>query len=547
MPTTTAIPSEKPEYIPTIPKVDADEQSAGAAEEEEQSSDGVPVPVQTSTPIRTSMLHYLVPASKPNDLFCAVVASALVNRYPVPYVIGWRGEGKYNATAAHFAKLYTIQRYLHDLPNGGEDDDLIIFGDGHDVVAQLPAEVMIERYFEVAADANRRLADRFGISVDELQDRGLKQTLFWGADKMCWPNSKAEARCSKIPDSHLPQNMFGAKSGIRDFEYREAKFLNSGSVIGPIADLRKFIDAGITEMETTFDENYKYKNSDQVYLARIFGRQEVSRTEQITKAAIEDDEVVEPEPEKIESVEGAEGVEYSEELEEEDPAAAGNKLDETEGLRGNREKRADFVKSGKHKSEMVEYHLAIDYESAFVQTGCYNHRWMRMLQYNNEDHSATMDVDVIGHGEFFKPERIQMPANVYKAFRRVFDSLGDDRPSTSAHSWIGNLKLDTNVVTKTIFGFYHATCSKRTLLKDFKTYWFHPLIKPLLKAAARTTKEDETITEKLIDGRKWLYKKSYPAPEEAVAQLGGVFTDFEDEAFIPYKELCGEHLGVLQP
>jgi hypothetical protein len=32
-----------------------------------------------------------------------------------------------------------------------------------------------------------------------------------------------------------------------------------------------------------------------------------------------------------------------------------------------------------------------------------------------------------------------------------------------------------------------------------------------------------------------------------MTQLGGVFTDFDDEAFIPYKELCTEHLGVLQP
>jgi hypothetical protein len=486
------------------------------------------------------MLHYLVPASSPNDMFCAVVASGLINRYPIPYVIGWKGEGKYNATAAHFAKLYTIKRYLDDLPNGGEDDDLIVFGDGHDVVAQLPVEVIIERYFEVAADADRRLADRFGISVEEAHERGLRQTLFWGADKMCWPPLYEEAQCSKIPGSHLPQNVFGPKSGNKDYTYREAKFLNSGSVIGPVGDLRKFVDAGIAEMETTFDDEFKYKNSDQVYLSRIFGRQEISRTEQV-KAAVKDDAAdleTAKAPNKAQKADGTgEQAEVDDVDESEEPSGTG----------AAGEKRATFVKSGKHSTDVVEYHLAIDYESAFVQTGCYSHKWMHKLQYNNSDNSATMKQDIIMHGENFKPYKIQMPANVYKAFRRVFDSLGDDQPTTSARAWISSLELDTNVITKTIFGFYHATCSKKVLIRDFKTYWFHPLIEPLMRAAVRTIQADEPITEKLIDGRKWVYKKTYPSSEQAEEELGGVFTDYGQEGFITYKELCGGHMGIFEP
>lgn len=458
----------------------------------------------TTQEIKTSHLHYLVPASSPNELVCAVVASALVNRYPVPYIIGWKGEGKYNASAAHFAKLYTIKRYLDTLPNGGKDDDLIVFGDGHDVVAQLPVEVMIERYFEVTAEADRRLADRFGITVEEAHARGLRQTLFWGADKMCWPPLYDEAQCSRIPSSHLPQNMFGPKSGNKDYTYREAKYLNSGSVIGPVGDLRKFVNAGITEMETTFDEDFKYKNSDQVYLQRIWGRQELSRSEQV----------------KFEA-----------------KRASNKKRSETSDM---------SRKQDDEESSAVEFHLAIDYESSFVQTGCYSHKWMRQLQYNNDDHSATMKEDVIQHGANFKPYRIQMPANVYKALHRVFDSLGADQPSTSAHAWIAGLKLDTNIVTKTIFGFYHATCSKKALIKDFKTYWFHPIIEKLLKASARTINQDEPITERIIDGRRWVYQTSYPSNERTVSELGGVFTDFEGQTFISYDELCGEHLNILR-
>lgn len=42
--------------------------------------------------------------------------------------------------------------------------------------------------------------------------------------------------------------MFGPKTGTGDGVYRDAKFLNSGSVIGPLGDLHRFINAGLTEI-----------------------------------------------------------------------------------------------------------------------------------------------------------------------------------------------------------------------------------------------------------------------------------------------------------
>ncbi|RGP75387.1 hypothetical protein FSPOR_743 [Fusarium sporotrichioides] len=446
------------------------------------------------TPIKTSQLHFLLPASNPNDMFCAIVASALVNRYPAPYMIGWKGEGKYNASAAHTAKLYSIKKYLDKLPNGGDDDDLVFFGDGYDVMAQLPVEVVIERYFKVAADADQRLADRFGITVQEAHKRGLKQTLFWGADKMCWP-ALNEAQCTKIPGSHLANTVYGPKTGNGDLNYRDAKYFNSGSVIGPLGDLRKFIDAGIAALEESFDPNFKYKTSDQIYLARLYARQELSRAKQIEEEILNTDKAI------------------------------GENSTATE--------------------DVAEYHAAIDYESDFVQTGCFAHKWMQKLNYNNTDNTATMARDLFDQGKNFKPFKIQLPANVYHSFIRVFKSLPDDVTNKSARDWIGSLKLDTNVATRRIFGFYHATCSKRQLISDFKKYWFHPYIVPLLQAGFQATKQDELITEKLIDGRKWVYKTVFPsegAPEDA---LGGVLTDYKDEAYIPFSTLCKDSSHIL--
>ncbi|KAF5236881.1 hypothetical protein FAUST_6296 [Fusarium austroamericanum] len=448
-----------------------------------------PIPI----PIKTSQLHFLLPASDPNDMFCAIVASALVNRYPAPYMVGWKGEGKYNASAAHTAKLYSIKKYLDKLPNGGDDDDLVFFGDGYDVMAQLPVEVVIERYFKVAADADQRLADRFGITVEEAHRRGLKQTLFWGADKMCWP-ALNEAQCTKIPSSHLPSTVYGPKTGNGNTHNRDAKYFNSGSVIGPIGDLRKFINAGVTALEETFDPNFKYKTSDQIYLARTFARQELSRAKQIEDELHNIDTVI-------------------------------SNITATE--------------------DVAEYHAAIDYESDFVQTGCFAHKWMQKLNYNNTDNTATVGMDLFDQGKDFKPHKIQLPANVYRSLIRVFQSLPDDATKKSARDWIGSLKLDTNIATRKIFGFYHATCSKRQLVADFKKYWFHPYIVPLLQAGFQATKQDELITDKLIDGRKWVYKTAFPsegAPEDA---LGGVLTDHKDEAYIPFSTLCKDSSHIL--
>ncbi|CEI67277.1 hypothetical protein FVEN_g5816 [Fusarium venenatum] len=449
-------------------------------------------------PIKTSQLHFLLPASDPNDMVCAIIASALVNRYPAPYMIGWKGEGKYNASAAHTAKLYSIKKYLDELPNGGDDDDLVFFGDGYDVMAQLPVEVVIERYFKVTADADQRLADRFGITVEEAHKRGLKQTLFWGADKMCWP-ALSEDQCTKLPGSHLPNTVYGPKTGNGDATYRDAKFFNSGSVIGPVGDLRKFIDAGINSLEDTFDPNFKYKTSDQIYLARLYARQEMSRAKQI---------------------------EY--EL---------RNIDKTFG--------ESNITNPFATADVAEYHAAIDYESDFVQTGCFAHKWMQKLNYNNTDNTATMAKDLFEQGKVFKPYKIQLPANVYRSFIRVFKSLPDDTTTKSARDWIASLPLDTNVATRKIFGFYHATCSKRQLINDFKKYWFHPYIVPLLQAGFQATKKDELITDKLIDGRKWVYKTVFPSEGAPEDELGGVLTDYKDEAYIPFSTLCHASSHIL--
>nr|CEG04759.1 unnamed protein product [Fusarium clavum] len=116
----------------------------------------------SSSPTKTSRFHYLIPASEPSLNLCANIISGLANRYPIATILGYNSEDQFNAKAGHIAKLYSIQRYLHG-PSGKHENDLVIVLDGHDILAQLPVEVIIERYFEIMGRHNKVLADRPGL------------------------------------------------------------------------------------------------------------------------------------------------------------------------------------------------------------------------------------------------------------------------------------------------------------------------------------------------------------------------------------------------
>lgn len=440
-----------------------------------------------------------------NRLFCAMVTSALVNRYPVPYIVGWNGQGKYNVTGpkGNIAKPHLAKRYLDTLPQGGDDDDLVLFLDGHDNLAQIPAEVVIERYFQVAAEAESRLADRLGITIEELHAKGLRQTVFWGADKGCHPPMLAEPQCAEVPYSHLARNRFGPESEKGDPVYNDGRWLNAGFAFGRLGDLRKFVDAGLAQVEESYDAEFRWRNSDQRYLAKVFARQETARA-----TLIKDEASVKMHKETSSTHEGSSA------------------------------KRSMAIREAEH-------HATLDYESALVQTGCSNHQWVRKLNYNSSDNTAAMPEDLINLGGHLSPNPIQMPANVYQSLIRTYDLLPEQQAFTSARDWIRNLELETNFVTRHISGFYHATCSKKHLIEDFKRYWFYPFIKPLLRASFHGNQAGQPIADNLIDGRRWEYKISHPGAGVSESSLGGVFTDFQNQSYVSWEDICSDHLDIF--
>ncbi|KAK2469307.1 hypothetical protein H9L39_19024 [Fusarium oxysporum f. sp. albedinis] len=328
---------------------------------------------------------------------CAVVASALVNRYPIPTIVGYKGEGEYDAKKAHIAKLRATKRYLYS-PAGAEKDDLVIIMDGFDVLAQIPVEIVIERYFDLIAEADQKLADQRGITVEEVHSRGLRHTLLWGTDKGCFPTGGEDPRC-----------------------WLRFSISQSGTVIGPLGDLRIFIDATLQLIKDTWDPDFKFHNSDQYSISTLYARQEYQRTLDLNDGEFPGD-------------------------------IGGRKL----------------PRRKKDENDVTEYHLLVDFGYSITQTQCHNDRFMRKLQYKNHDLTATVAEDALEEGENFRPYNIQMPSSLYQAMSRLYDSLlGDERPSMSAKEWVRSLRLGTNIGTGNIYAFYHNTCSKKAFVDKY--------------------------------------------------------------------------------
>jgi hypothetical protein len=391
--------------------------------------------------------------------------------------------------------LRSIQRYLQAL-EPDEDDDLVVIVDGYDILLQLPPEIMIERYFEVVNKADADIARRFGLSVAEARSRGLRNTIFWGPDKICWPIDPAEPRCWAVPASSLGPDAFGPSNG--DFAFADPRWLNSGTVIGPIDDMRKFIDATMAEIEHTYDAGYEFKESDQYYVANVWGRQEYYR-----------------------SVKALNGEEVQ-----------GGPLDR-------------HFPTMHSADQETEYHVGIDYESAIFQTRAGNERFMGYLKFSTSGLNAKMDVDIFGEGDRFVPYDIEMPANIYSALSKLYESIADSHPGLVTNEWIRTIKLGVNFVTEHIFPLWHCTGPKEFVRDEYPKMWFFPMAKALVKATVRAFQGGELITSHLVDGRKWAPKNRYPDAQALGDELGGIWTDWEGGKFVEWHELCGKHAVKL--
>jgi hypothetical protein len=152
-------------------------------------------------------LHLLLPATASTLNFCRLLLSSTITGYPDPILIGWDGHGKYDGSKSHLFKISETLAYLNNLP-ASNDDDLVLLIDAYDIWLILRPDVIISRYFDLLERSNARLQSQ-GLYGRQHGGAEIRNTLFWGPDKICWPVESRRAACWAVPESPLRRKAFG--------------------------------------------------------------------------------------------------------------------------------------------------------------------------------------------------------------------------------------------------------------------------------------------------------------------------------------------------
>lgn len=237
-------------------------------------------------PSRDRRLSIVLPANNPDHDLCKVITSALALGYPAPVIVNWGktyDKSKGWKGGSHLAKITGTLEYLDSVSNPDtpdenrlEENDIVVLTDSYDVWFQLPPEVLLKRYHEANRQANQRLASKWN-------GRGkppMEQTIIISAQKKCFPppSSGSVLHCDQLPESPARQDLYGPNTDKDPEVFHDVrpKYLNSGSMIGPVGDMRKYFRRVHERMQRGL-ANGKDLYSDQGIFGEIFAEQEIWR------------------------------------------------------------------------------------------------------------------------------------------------------------------------------------------------------------------------------------------------------------------------------
>ncbi|USW58776.1 hypothetical protein Slin15195_G120950 [Septoria linicola] len=221
---------------------------------------------------------------------CKTLLTGSMLGYPIPTLIAWNeshNQGHLLGGGSHVAKISRVLEYLEKMPTS-QDNELIFMMDAYDIWFQLPPEVLISRYYMINRKANQRLRTRLGNAYDA---EHIRQTIIFGAGKRCAPNQMHTVACYPIPDSPLPDDLYGSNTdtvmGKNKYTSQKQRYLNSGYIIGPLGDMRKMFKRAWEKVEATHDHDewdngshgsdFMYHGSDQSIFNIMWGEQEFQR------------------------------------------------------------------------------------------------------------------------------------------------------------------------------------------------------------------------------------------------------------------------------
>ncbi len=229
--------------------------------------------------VRSAYFYLILPASAASTDFCKTIFSAAALDYPTPRILNWDkkfDDPKLPHGGHDIGKVHAIHDLLQELGDH-TNDDLMLIADGYETWFQLRPSVVIDRYYAINDRANKRIVKRLGSRAADGSE--ISQRIIFSAQKKCSSERPDSVECSAIPESDLPSDIYGSQTDKDggDGTKNRPRYLNAGTVMGHIGDLRKLYAGAIETMKA---KNY---TSDTEVFAHMFGEQEhgreVSRTQ----------------------------------------------------------------------------------------------------------------------------------------------------------------------------------------------------------------------------------------------------------------------------
>ncbi|KAL2066691.1 hypothetical protein VTL71DRAFT_2763 [Oculimacula yallundae] len=444
-------------------------------------------------------LHFLVPATSSNEHLCKLMISAAILRYPTPVIINWgAAEDPDNPNAGHIQKVDSLLGYLDDLTSAGKEDDLVLIVDGFDVHFQLPAEVLLKRYFESNEVAQKRINSQIGTISAHSND--VRQTVIFGQDRSCWPSwpwGQNWQGCWLAPESSYSKSAFGPDTDnetlVHDKSTTRARYLNSGTLMGPVGDVRDVFQAALSNIA----QNHT-TDSDQYYFANVWAEQEYSRR------------MLQSEP-------------------------------------FTKEEKADkyYLWPKVEEGRETELHIGLDYEGLLWQVLGFFRPSVTWMTFNG-DPTPARSVSGSRRKSFVRDQYLDrtLPDDLATSrppFAAVLEQLASHGQTGKAtdlptHLTWHDLRLGINSISNNIFPMLHYTGPKMFREYWWPRMWFYPYAEALLKAAASLDRAP--ISDHVIGGKVW-----WPADVGTTSgkkdEKGGAFSDKGD--WLPWGDICAAH------
>ncbi|KAF2238917.1 hypothetical protein EV356DRAFT_563600 [Viridothelium virens] len=403
---------------------------------------------------REANLHLIIPTTKSEFYFCQLLFSATVLGWPHPTLIGWGlqpKEGDPDGKVSHIFKVSRTLEYFNSLP-ADQDDDLVLLIDAYDVWFQLRPDVLIQRYYSMRDAANQRLISELGPSI--VAKHGLRQTIFFNADKTLWPSMDTSTFLWWLPNSTLPEYAFGPETDKGDHWMDRPRWLNSGAIIGPLGDMRRLFNATLNKINLEFNETV-FQHSDQLYLSEIWSNQEYARM------------LLGPNRSLVE--------EHSQDM--------------------------ALLAS----DQETEYHISLDYKSELFLANAFYEDFLAWMTFPTPKKQPS-------HQIMLAPYQIDLSEDILSSphpFSVISSALDNDEAylDSSVDSLVANtswrdIELGTNLITNQVFPLIHMTGNKDYRDTWWERMWYFPYSRALLTAAAIAS-PDDFITRTSADGRIW--------------------------------------------